>query len=164
MFIAGLILIAVEVFAIPGFGVAGISGIILAFTGLTLSLIGNVGFNFDFTGMGEITRALLTVMLSLTLGVIVMFFLGKSLLESPVFRKIMLTTTQKTEEGFIGVDILEKDLVGIEGAAFTDLRPAGKVIINGEIHDATAHTGYIEKGEKIKVIKFSTAQLFVMKV
>jgi len=52
IFIVGVILIAVEIFAIPGFGVAGILGIIMIVAGLTLSMTGNIGF--DFTGI-EIT-------------------------------------------------------------------------------------------------------------
>jgi len=42
--------------------------------------------------------------------------------------------------------------------------PVGKVEINDTIYDATAETGYIEKGQKVKVIRFETAQLFVGKV
>jgi len=47
LFIVGLILIAVEIFAIPGFGVAGVSGILLVITGLTLSMVDNVVFKFN---------------------------------------------------------------------------------------------------------------------
>ena len=47
VFIIGLLLIAAEIFIIPGFGIAGISGIIFLVAGLTLSLLNNTDFNFE---------------------------------------------------------------------------------------------------------------------
>lgn len=63
----------------------------------------------------------------------------------------------------MGVDMTAKNLVGKEGIAFTVLRPSGKIEIEGNVYDATAESGYIEHGEKIVVVKFETAQLFVRK-
>jgi membrane-bound ClpP family serine protease len=37
-------------------------------------------------------------------------------------------------------------------------------MIEGEIFDATALTGFIDKGEAVEVVKYETAQLFVRKV
>jgi membrane-bound serine protease (ClpP class) len=44
------------------------------------------------------------------------------------------------------------------------LRPAGKVLIDGETYDATAESGFIEKDEKIKVNRYINSQLFVRKI
>ena len=63
----------------------------------------------------------------------------------------------------IGTEVAEKNLAGKIGTAFTILRPSGKVEIDGDVYDATAETGYIDKGEKIEVVRFETAQLFVRK-
>ena len=54
-------------------------------------------------------------------------------------------------------------MVGKMGIALTILRPAGKVEIENNIFDAVAETSYIEKGEKIEVVKYETSQLFVTK-
>jgi membrane-bound serine protease (ClpP class) len=77
---------------------------------------------------------------------------------------MVLTNIQRKEDGFIGVDVSESVLVGHEGIAFTILRPSGKVEIEGELYDATALNGFIEKGEQIKVVKHEMAQLFVKKM
>ena len=61
MFVIGLILLAVEIFVIPGFGIAGISGIVLVIAGLTLSLLENVNFDFEPVETGGVGKALLTV-------------------------------------------------------------------------------------------------------
>ena len=49
LFVAGIVLVILEIFVIPGFGVAGISGIALIVAGLTLSLVDNVSFRFEGT-------------------------------------------------------------------------------------------------------------------
>ena len=61
MFIIGLILISLEIFVVPGFGVTGISGITLAFSGLVLSLIKNVNFSFDEVNSNDLLIAIGTV-------------------------------------------------------------------------------------------------------
>jgi len=57
IFIAGIVLVLVEIFAIPGFGVAGISGIILLISGLALSLVDNVVFDFSNVPFIELFKA-----------------------------------------------------------------------------------------------------------
>jgi len=63
----GIILIMLELFIIPGFGIAGISGIILTFSGLLLSLINNVQFDFSMTGSGDVSQALIILISSILL-------------------------------------------------------------------------------------------------
>jgi membrane-bound serine protease (ClpP class) len=164
LFLAGLVLVGVEVFVLPGFGVAGISGIVLILTGLVLSLVGNVGFDFDPVVPGRLITASLTVLLATVLGLFGSIALAKRMLETHMLSSLVLQATQSRNEGFIGVDTAEAALVGREGVAFSVLRPSGKVEIDGEVHDATALTGFIEKGEVVKVVKYETAQIFVKRV
>jgi len=164
LFLAGLVLVGVEVFVLPGFGVAGISGIVLILTGLVLSLVGNVGFDFDPVVPGRLITASLTVLLATVLGLFGSIALAKRMLETHMLSSLVLQATQPRNEGFIGVDTAEAALVGREGVAFSVLRPSGKVEIDGEVHDATALTGFIEKGEVVKVVKYETAQIFVKRV
>ena len=53
--------------------------------------------------------------------------------------------------------------MGKTGTAHTVLRPGGKVIVDGEIYDARAEIGFIDKGEKVRVIQYGTSQLVVIK-
>jgi len=164
LFLAGLVLVAVEVFVLPGFGVAGISGIVLILTGLVLSLVGNVGFDFDPVVPGRLITASLTVLLATVVGLFGSIALAKRMLETHMLSSLVLQATQPRDQGFIGVDTAEAALVGREGVAFSVLRPSGKVEIDGDIHDATALSGFIEKGEAVKVVKYETAQIFVKRV
>jgi membrane-bound serine protease (ClpP class) len=165
VFFVGVILLGIEIFALPGFGVAGISGIILMISALILSLVENVGFDFDPVSASRATEAVLIVFTALLIAIPLSVFLGYKFLNSSFFGRLALNTVQETSQGYSSVDIAAgNNLVGKTGTAFTVLRPSGKISIEGEIYDATALAGYIEKGETIKVVKFETAQAVVVKV
>jgi membrane-bound serine protease (ClpP class) len=166
LFVAGLILLALEVFVIPGFGVAGVSGILFIVLGLTLSLIKSVPSEFpvNLPDGPAFTNALFIVLSSIIISISLSFYLFGRFIKSSMFRHVSVQTTMAKEEGFVGVDMKENELVGKTGIAFTILRPSGKVEIDGNVYDATAETGFIDKGEKIVVVKFETAQLFVRKL
>lgn len=163
IFIIGIILIALEIFVIPGFGIAGILGILLSIAGLTLSLLDNVVFNFDGVEVTSIIVALLTVTLSLFFGTIFSLWLSKTLftVNKGPLHNLALNSIQLKSDGFIGVDIHQQDMVGRKGSAYTVLRPSGKVKIDNEIWDAKANEGFIEKGESILVTKQEAGQLYV---
>ncbi|MCG3166944.1 MAG: hypothetical protein POELPBGB_02727 [Bacteroidia bacterium] len=164
VFFAGIILLGIEIFALPGFGVAGISGIILMVSSLILSLIGNVGFDFDPVSASRATEAVLIVFTALLIAIPLSVFLGYRFLNSSFFGRLALNTIQETSQGYSSVDVAAgNNLVGKTGTAFTVLRPSGKILIDGEVYDAASLTGYIEKNEHVKVIKFETAQLIVIK-
>ncbi len=163
IFIAGLILIVIEIFVFPGFGVAGISGIVLSFAGLVLSLINNVNFDFEGVNPGKITGALTTVVLALFAGFILSLVLSRKIFSTPrgILRNLSLYEVQEKEKGFVGIDPALSALAGKAGKAYTVLRPSGKVEIGGKIYDAVSLWGMIEKGADIVVVKAEAAQLYV---
>jgi len=164
LFIVGVVLIAVEIFAIPGFGVAGISGIVLVVAGLTLSLIGNIGFDFRPVDGNKIVTAFFIVIISIFISIILSFYITKSLFSrNRLFGSLALETVESAADGYTTSDSRYREMVGKTGVAHSILRPAGKVMIDGELFDATALTGYIEKGDKIEVARYETTQLFVRK-
>jgi len=166
LFIVGIILIMVEIFAIPGFGVAGVAGIIAVITGLTLSLVDNVVFEdpeFTGEGLGLLLRSLSLVLVAMLLGLITSLWTTRKLLTSTTFSKLSLRSEQRTEDGFIGVDTQQKSLVGETGIAHTVLRPSGHVMIHNKIYDAKSEYGFIEKGAAIKVVRYETGQVYVTK-
>ena len=164
VFIAGIVLIGVEVFVIPGFGIAGVSGIILLILGLTLSMIGNVVFDFQGVHLEGAFTALAIVVSSIFISIILSIYISKKLLISSPLNFLVLKSTQQKSEGFVSVDTEAVEVVGKQGVAMTILRPSGKVIIDEEIYDAKADISYIEKGEKIEVIRFESGQVYVKKV
>ncbi len=165
LFIVGVILIMVELFVIPGFGVAGITGITLTVVGLTLSLIGNIGFEFQGLPLTNLFEALVIVIIASFLSIILSFY-GTSRLfgKKTIFGELALMSTQQSDMGYVSSDVHYTEMIGKTGIAYTMLRPAGKIEIGDDVFDAVAQTGYIEKGETIQVIKYENAQLIVRKV
>jgi membrane-bound serine protease (ClpP class) len=164
VFLAGLVLIILEIFVIPGFGVAGISGIVLMVTGLTLSLIDNMVFRLEgWEALGHLLKALMTVLISTFLA-FVLFLLGsKRFAYSRAFKGIALEASEPASEGFVSSDTRQKALVGKAGIAYTVLRPSGRIEVEGELFDAMAEIGFIEKGDPVKVIRDEAGQLYVIK-
>lgn len=167
LFIVGIILIMVEIFAIPGFGVAGVAGIIAVITGLTLSLVDNVVFeNPEFTGegLGILMKSLSLVLVAVLMGVIFSLWATRKLLTTTAFGNLSLKSEQRVEEGFIGVETEQQTLIGESGVAHTVLRPSGRVMIHDKLYDAKSEYGFIERGEAIRVIRYETGQVYVVKV
>jgi len=165
IFILGLVLIAVEIFAIPGFGVAGIAGIILVVAGLTLAMVDNIVFELEWNiAFAEVIKRFFIVITSMFLSLIISLYLGKHLFTSKAFAGLALDRNLDIEDGFLGVESQHKDLVGRTGIVESDLRLGGKVVIDDEIYDAFSEYGFINKGEKVRVTRYETGQIYVVKV
>ena len=163
IFLVGVILLILELIIIPGFGVAGILGSIMVFTGLILALINNIDFDFSPVEPRIISQSILTVISGIVMGFVIAIYLAHKIGSKGIFHRLALHTDEDAEKGFIGVPRDLFELVGREGIAATIMRPSGKVMIGSEEYDAMALYGYIEKGESIKVVKTENTQLYVIK-
>ncbi len=161
LFIIGIGLIILELFVIPGFGIAGISGIILVIVGLILSLLENVNFNFERVDANAFGKALFTVSAGLFLGFVVVIYISAKIGSKGMFKKVALNATLDNESGYIGVSMDEKNLVGKTGITKTILRPSGKVEVEGKVYDAVSEQTYIERGVKVRVVRYETGQIYV---
>lgn len=163
IFIAGLILVGVELFAIPGFGIAGIAGIALLIGSLTLAMIRNVGFDFTGVELDIVVKSLFIVIIAMFLAILGSFYLGRKMFTTHTFGQLALDAVQDTEEGFTSSRNEYKSMLGKTGIARTVLRPSGKVVIDDEVYDAMAETNYIDKGSTIVVTRYQTSSLQVRK-
>ncbi len=157
-FLLGLLLLLVEIFVIPGFGIAGISGIVLIVGGLTLSLLGNRDFDFQQVSAADSGRAALTVLVGLGIGFALILWLSHKIGSKGPLRRVALNA----DLGEAISSPTHQELIGKEGIAQTVLRPSGKVQIEGQIYDGISESGFVEKGEPIVVIKSENAQVYVV--
>ena len=74
-----------------------------------------------------------------------------------------LKTVQSRSEGYVSVENSFLALKGKTGTAKTVLRPGGKVLVENEVYDAIAVSGFIDKGENIVVARVEATQLYVEK-
>ena len=164
LFFVGVILLAIEIFVVPGFGFFGVSGIVLIFTSLALAMVDNDGFNFTLPDVTSIINALILVSFSSLLGLVSSYYLSKKLFATNSMFNLALSTSQQRNEGF-GIDIEDyKRVIGEVGIAQTVLRPSGKIKVENEFFDAVSVSGFIDKGEQVKVLSYENAQLLVKKI
>ncbi len=157
-FLLGLLLLLVEIFVLPGFGIAGISGIVLIVGGLTLSLLGNRDFDFQQVSAADSGRAALTVLVGLGIGFALILWLSHKIGSKGPLRRVALNA----DLGEAISSPTHQELIGKEGIAQTVLRPSGKVWIEGQVYDGISESGFVEKGEPIVVVKSENAQVYVV--
>ena len=165
IFFTGIALIAVEIFVLPGFGVAGISGIIMVLIGLVLSFQ-------DFTiprtpyDVDELTKNLFTIMCCFLGSGIAAFILFKYIPGMPVFNRLVLTASETAQGGYVipsqpsGGD----ELTGRKGKAVTTLHPTGKMEVNNHTLDVVTDGEYIEKGQFVEIIEIRGNRIVVKAV
>jgi membrane-bound serine protease (ClpP class) len=162
VFVSGIILLAIELFVIPGFGIFGVLGIICILAGLVLGMLPNQDFNFDFVPASQLFAALLTVILSALASVGLVFWLTPKVNEWGAFKTITLAMTQNRAEGYTS-SFYSEELLGKTGTVRSRLRPSGKIEIDGEIYDAFSRGEFMDQGEKIVVISTEGTSLKVKK-
>ncbi|MFN8889900.1 MAG: NfeD family protein [Cyclobacteriaceae bacterium] len=159
----GLLLLLAEIFVIPGFGIAGISGITLVVVSMVLIMLNNDFFNFEFVPMGDIVMATFATVGGISGGMLLLIFGGARLTDTKAFKRISLNDSQESSQGF-SVNSNTQAMMGKQGLAHTILRPSGKVLIEDQVYDAFTRGEFVEKGETIQVIGTEGVTLRVKKV
>lgn len=164
LFVVGLALVAVEIFAIPGFGVCGISGIILIIASLALAMVDNGVFR-EIDGslnLQPLIKPLAIVVTSFAAAIGGSMWLVSRLYTTRTFDHIALRQEMKADEGFTGVVSGLEGLVGSTVTVFSDMRPGGKVQSeDGHIHEATLKFGgFAAKGTRLKVLAAEQGRLY----
>ena len=158
LFVLGLIFIVFEIFVVPGFGIPGILGILFVLAALVLAMVGNVRFNFEDVPLREAFRAVMTVLGGMGMGLVLIIYLSSRIGKRGFLRNVALNTDQ---EGYVSVSMEPASLVGSTGVAATDLRPSGRVYLQGEYYDANSLKGFVDKGDEVQVIRYENFQLYV---
>ena len=166
LFVVGLLLIAVEIFVLPGFGIAGIAGIVAVVTGLAFAAIDNDVLRHVFSGelsAGRIVRPFLVVIVGSVAAFVAALYFGRRFLtgDSRLRSRIVLTTDLTPEQGYVGHRLPQDGLVGRTGTVTAVLRPSGKIVLDGIYYDAVAENGlFIGRGEKVRVVRVGNGQLY----
>ncbi len=158
LFITGLILLILEIFVIPGFGVAGILGIVMMIGSIFFSLIGD----FPTIAPDEISNAIIQLAISLVASIIILFVIWKFLPNTPIWGGLILSSSETIKEGFASNPDLSF-LKGKKGIAVTPLRPAGIALIDDKRYDVMTEGEFIEKEAEIEVTDVIGSKIIVKK-
>lgn len=164
--ILGFVLLAVEVFVFPGFGAAGIAGVTCIALGALFSFLpfvmpdGPVESNL----FGE---TLQSFSLSLVAVLVLLLVVSKILPRTPLLGRMVLAPgapegTLEASAVTLSADAGTNPVAaGDRGTAATDLRPAGKVDVDGARLDAVSEGGWIERGVPIEVVRVESNRVVV---
>jgi membrane-bound serine protease (ClpP class) len=143
----GVVLVLAEVFLIPGMGIFGVIGGVAVLAGIYMSMLGGLPTTEDFARAGSVlTSALVLVLVS-------SWFLVRRLPASRRLTNLGIFLGQETsrETGYASAQ-RRAELVGVEGVAITDLRPAGTGQFGDERVDVVSESEWIEHGTPIRIV------------
>ncbi|MEN8149002.1 MAG: NfeD family protein [Planctomycetota bacterium] len=170
LFLLGVGLLAVEVFVIPGFGIPGVAGAGLIVVSLYMA---SMTYGLPSSSRPWEGDALLSWTLSFG-GSLLACFVGMLLIArffpgTPIGKRMILAPEgDPGEQGLTGSGSIHgleaAAIVGETGTAITDLRPAGRIDVNGEPWDAVTEGDWIEDGSKILVIEASANRIVVKEI
>lgn len=154
LFVAGLVFLALEIFALPGFGIFGIGGAAMILVSLVLASQTFAIPTNDYQ-VAQLTRSFLPL-LGAVAGVIgSTYFLRRYLHRTPFLNRMVLIPPSGEDledlsrrETVVSYD----DLLGRTGVARTRLTPSGKAMIDDELVSVVTDGGHIDKGQPIRVI------------
>ncbi|HIA03285.1 MAG TPA: nodulation protein NfeD [Myxococcales bacterium] len=156
LFVAGCGLLAVEIFVIPGFGLAGVLGIGALLASVVLAMVGqDISFSWEIGFFGDaMERTGWAFISTLLLFAVAAKFLPKTKL----FQKLVLNAAVFGGSHDLGPS---QDLQGAKGVAHTDIRGSGKARINGRTVDVVTQGDYINKGDALVVLESRPGQIVV---
>jgi membrane-bound serine protease (ClpP class) len=142
----GVIALAVEVLVLPGFGAAGILGIVALGAAVVLAMMGAAPTSRDFMQAFTVLGA------SLVITAAVAYAWLRHLPNSGRFSGLFLRGGMDRSEGYISAPP-RHDLVGRDGVALTDLRPSGTARIGTERIDVVTEGEYVAQGRAVRVVR-----------
>ncbi len=158
LFVAGVVLLLLEIFVTTGFGVLGILGIIAIIAGLAGAMTDLSLLRYVPSGqisLGFLLRPLGLVVTSIASGVALCLWLGPKFLkgDSHLRNKVVLTTEMRADAGYVSHPS-RRDLAGETGRVTAALRPTGRIEVGGAHYEAASADGvFIEKDSTITVVK-----------
>ncbi|MHC4153202.1 MAG: NfeD family protein [Planctomycetota bacterium] len=175
VFIIGVILLMVEIFIIPGFGITGILGIILMVGGLFGMLIRN-GWDevpwprteFDWY---LFSQSILGLAIGFIGFIVLAWAITKYLPKFEFMSGLILipATPKKGDEFEISMTIPPESKIGSVqvgdvGEVTSILRPAGKVQFGEAVVDCVAEADFLDKGSKVEIIEIHGNKVIVRSV
>lgn len=170
LFVIGLGCLGLEIFVIPGFGVFGVSGVLLILGSLIMA---GHSWTFDAgTNLEGLLWQTAQVLLSLALVGAFAIAMARFLPSMPGFDAMVLgPPSEADEEPHLRLDTFAAGgeaagdvSVGERGVALTILRPAGKARFDSHVFDVVSEGPFISADTKVEVTSIHGRRIVVREV
>jgi membrane-bound serine protease (ClpP class) len=160
----GVVLLGIEIFVLPGFGLFGILGVVSLFAGLLGTFIPAGGSLSNPATQQDMLRGATIILLSVITAGIGMYLIARHFNRVPFLDRLVLGARPEDEEeqgARIDTEMLRAAArqpgpslaPGVRGVASTALRPSGTAEIDGRLVDVVADLGVIDPGTPIRVVR-----------
>ncbi|NKB24699.1 MAG: hypothetical protein GKR87_10070 [Kiritimatiellae bacterium] len=153
IFILGVGLLGFEIFALPGFGIAGVLGITIMLFGLFISMFEQLPLEPTLPTWPKVEVPFLKLSLSVILSGIAMGLIGKILPSNPLFNRLILSSAAKREDGYQPLDEDTSKLIGLTGKTHSPLHPAGSAMVGDRKLDVVTQGEFLEVNTDIHIIE-----------
>ena len=168
LFGIGVALLAVEIFVLPGFGVAGILGILCIMAAAVMTMLaggwGDLSFDNPLT-LNVVERVLVATVLSFAVLLLLVRLLPRNGTAGGLGSGLFLGTTLARESGYTSHEgdapVAQDTLIGQEGEAITPLRPAGRALLGGQRLEVQTEGEFLAAGDRLRVLRREGGHIIV---
>ena len=153
----GMLFLMLEAFVFPGFGLAGVAGIVFILWGLYLLLLPDVPVGEEV--LSQASNGLIIGIIGGLVGLVLLF---RAMTKTKFWRDLTSPDIQKKEDGYVASFGWEK-LVGEEALTETDLHPSGWINVGKERVFALSEGNFIDKNEKVVILSVDGNRVVVRK-
>ena len=153
----GMLFLMLEAFVFPGFGLAGVAGIVFILWGLYLLLLPDVPVGEEV--LSQASNGLIIGIIGGLVGLVLLF---RAMTKTKFWRDLTSPDIQKKEDGYVASFGWEK-LVGEEALTETDLHPSGWINVGKERVFALSEGNFIDKNENVVILSVDGNRVVVRK-
>lgn len=154
VFILGLALFILELFVFPGTFVVGLIGGAMMLAALVMAMVDFYPGMPTIPSFGVLRDSLFNVTIVLAVAMVLMMFLSRFLLKTPLYRRMIDSGTsgvrsdkQVAEE--------QRSYLGEVGVTLSPLRPGGKAKFGESILDVVSNGEMIPRSARVRIVAFS---------
>lgn len=161
IFLLGVLFLLLEIFVLPGFGIAGMLGVLCVGWALLNAMVQHYPGTPWYPDPDLLYKPFLKLTFSLIGTVLLAMLLGRWISRHPATSRLVLAEEAAHDKGFVSSSNRPEDLVGLQGTAITDLHPGGTGMFGERKLDIVSRGNYIEAGTPVRIVEAHGMQVIV---
>lgn len=152
LFAIGLMLLLIELFVIPGFGIVGLLGLVFMLGGLLMAMVQHYPGTPVWPEPAQLQIPVIKMGLAFFGSLAGAVIIGRIFPHTPLFGKLVLTSATDRKDGFQAASA-ESSAIGTVGRTLTPCNPGGSARFDGKRCDVISQGQFIPSGAAVRIIK-----------